>query len=145
MLFVGRVEASSRWKGLSTLVEALALAAPLVPGIGLDVVGDGDDVPRLQRLAQARGVADLVTWHGTLTHAELVGRYRSAGVTVLPSLTEAVAWAKATTRPSAWLARILWWLAGRILPCRVSSFRLHISLTGRWAAFEIRAASIAAS
>lgn len=89
MLFVGRVEASSRWKGIATLVEALALAAPLVPGIGLDVVGDGDDIDRLQRLARARGVSDLVTWHGSLTHTELVGLYRSAGVTVLPSLTEA--------------------------------------------------------
>lgn len=54
-------------------------------------------------------------------------------------------WANATTLPRAWLARIRWWLAGRILPCRRSSARLHISLTGRRAALEMSAASIAAS
>lgn len=61
------------------------------------------------------------------------------------SLTDAVMWVNATTRPPAWLARMRWWLAGRIRPCRMSSARLHISFTGRRAALETRAASIAAS
>ncbi len=52
---------------------------------------------------------------------------------------------KLRTSPSRWVARILWWVAGRIRPCRVSSTRVHMSRTGRRHALEIRAASRAAS
>ncbi|WP_395692169.1 glycosyltransferase family 4 protein [Nocardioides sp.] len=89
VLYVGRVERTSRWKGLHVLLDALALLRDLVPGVRLDVVGDGDDVRTLQSRAAALGVADLVTWHGSRPHAELPACYRRAGVTVLPSLTEA--------------------------------------------------------
>ena len=34
-------------------------------------------------------MADLVTWHGRVAHEDLPDHYRRAGVTVLPSLTEA--------------------------------------------------------
>ena len=44
VLYVGRVERTSRWKGLHVLVESLVRLRELVPDVGLDVVGDGDDV-----------------------------------------------------------------------------------------------------
>ena len=44
VLYVGRVERTSRWKGLHVLVESLVRLRELVPGVRLDVVGDGDDV-----------------------------------------------------------------------------------------------------
>ena len=88
VLYVGRVERSSRWKGLPVLLEAMARLRDRVPGVRLDVAGDGDDVGPLQRLAADLGVAELVDWHGAVPHAELPALYRRAGVTVLPSLTE---------------------------------------------------------
>ena len=88
VLYVGRVERTSRWKGLHVLVDALPQLRRLVPDVRLAVVGDGDDVERLQKRAAELGVADLVDWHGRVAHDELPGYYRSAGVTVLPSLTE---------------------------------------------------------
>ena len=88
VLYVGRVERTSRWKGLHVLVESLTRLRELVPGVGLDIVGDGDDVDHLRRRAAALGVADLISWHGRVSHRELPGHYRRAGVTVLPSLTE---------------------------------------------------------
>jgi glycosyltransferase involved in cell wall biosynthesis len=57
--------------------------------VDLDVVGSGDDVAALQEQARRLGVADLVTWHGRVAHEDLPDHYRRAGVTVLPSLTEA--------------------------------------------------------
>ena len=89
VLYVGRVERTSRWKGLQVLVDALPRLREVVPGVGLDVVGDGDDVEALQEQARRLGVADLVTWHGRVAHEDLPEHYRRAGVTVLPSLTEA--------------------------------------------------------
>lgn len=88
VLFVGRVERTSRWKGLQVLVDALPRLRALVPEACLDVVGGGDDVEALQKRAADLGVADLVTWHGPVPHDALPDHYRRAGVTVLPSLTE---------------------------------------------------------
>jgi glycosyltransferase involved in cell wall biosynthesis len=88
VLYVGRVERTSRWKGLQVLVDALPRLRALVPDVRLGVVGDGDDVETLQKQAAELGVADLVDWHGRVAHDELPAYYRRAGVTVLPSLTE---------------------------------------------------------
>ena len=89
VLYVGRVERTSRWKGLQVLVDALPRLRALVPEVRLEVVGDGDDVETLQKQAAERGVADLVDWRGRVEHDRLPAHYRRAGVTVLPSLTEA--------------------------------------------------------
>ena len=53
VLYVGRVERTSRWKGLHVLVESLVRLRELVPDVRLDVVGDGDDVTHLRERAEA--------------------------------------------------------------------------------------------
>jgi glycosyltransferase involved in cell wall biosynthesis len=88
VLYVGRVERTSRWKGLPVLLQALVRLRDLAPGVRLEVVGDGDDVEPLQKVAAELGVADLVDWAGRVPHERLPSYYRRAGVTVLPSLTE---------------------------------------------------------
>ena len=88
VLYVGRVEQSSRWKGLQVLVAALPRLRELLPQVRLEVVGDGDDLTTLQKQAADLGVADVVDWTGQVDHADLPAHYRRAGVTVLPSLTE---------------------------------------------------------
>jgi glycosyltransferase involved in cell wall biosynthesis len=88
VLYVGRVERTSRWKGLETLVDSLPALRETVPEVRLDVVGSGDDVPHLREHAARLGVADCIDWHGAVPHGELPRFYRSAAVTVLPSLTE---------------------------------------------------------
>lgn len=88
VLYVGRLERTSRWKGVQVLLDALPQLRTLVPQARLDVVGAGDDLGALQKQAADLGVADLVTWRGRVDHADLPVHYRRAGVTVLPSLTE---------------------------------------------------------
>lgn len=88
VLYVGRVERTSRWKGLQVLVDSLTRLRELAPDVRLEIVGDGDDVVPLQKRAADLGVADLIDWRGRVDHAELPAYYRRAGVTVLPSLTE---------------------------------------------------------
>jgi glycosyltransferase involved in cell wall biosynthesis len=89
VLYVGRVEQTSRWKGLHVLVESLARLRELVPDVKLEVVGDGGDVEALRRRAAAMGVGGLLEWAGRVDHDALPVYYQRAGVTVLPSLTEA--------------------------------------------------------
>jgi len=88
VLYVGRVERTSRWKGLGVLVQSLVQLRRLVPGVRLEVVGDGDDVTHLQAQAERLGVDDRIDWVGRVAHRVLAQHYRRAGVTVLPSLTE---------------------------------------------------------
>ncbi len=88
ILYVGRVERTSRWKGLEVLVDSLAQVRAAVPGVRLDIVGDGDDVSHLRERAERLGVEDCIDWHGQVDHDDLPRFYCRAGVTVLPSLTE---------------------------------------------------------
>lgn len=88
VLFVGRMQRTSRWKGVQVLLEAFAGVVDEVPDARLVLVGDGDDVPALRSRAAALGIAARVDWRGALSGAELVGAYQQASVVVLPSLTE---------------------------------------------------------
>lgn len=88
VLFVGRVELSSRWKGLHVLIDALPAMVEQDPSVVLEVVGDGDALPEMKARADALGVAEHVRWHGRLSHSDLAEVLRRVSVTVLPSLTE---------------------------------------------------------
>lgn len=82
VLFVGRLNAQ---KGVADLLEAMARTSDTVR---CELVGDGPDRDALQARAVALGVADRLTWHGTLPGDALPALYRRAAVTVMPSREE---------------------------------------------------------
>jgi glycosyltransferase involved in cell wall biosynthesis len=88
VLFVGRIDTSSRWKGIEVLLEAIALLRTKLPEIQLNLVGSGDAVEHLRRYSAELGITDAVCWKGTLSGPALVDEYRAANVVALPSLTE---------------------------------------------------------
>jgi phosphatidylinositol alpha-1,6-mannosyltransferase len=55
-----------------------------VPGTALLVVGGGPDMPRLQRLAVERGVADHVRFTGSVPWSELPAHYAAGDVFAMP-------------------------------------------------------------
>lgn len=83
LLFVGRL---NQQKGLADLLDALA--HPELSGLKLRVVGDGPDRDQLGHRAEALGIADRVTWLGTLTQAALAPLYATARAVVMPSRGE---------------------------------------------------------
>ncbi len=84
LLFVGNLVAV---KGIDVLVRALAsLKSPA----RLVVVGAGPERDPLARLAGELGVADRVTFLGSLPQAALPDWYRAADLFVLPSRSEGV-------------------------------------------------------
>lgn len=90
VLYVGRLDRSSSWKGVDVLVAAFSrLRMSSTDRVELRLVGDGDAVPDLRALADRYGCLDAVTFVGHRTGADLVSEYQHAAVTVLPSLTEA--------------------------------------------------------
>ena len=66
LLTVGRMDARERYKGHDRVIEALPQLVALGHDVVYVVVGDGDDVARLEALAVDAGVADRVRFVGAL-------------------------------------------------------------------------------
>ncbi|MCC6623215.1 MAG: glycosyltransferase family 4 protein [Deltaproteobacteria bacterium] len=86
-LAVSRLGTGERDKGVDRLIAAFA-RADLPAGAGLDVVGDGDDRPRLEALARASGAGDRVVFHGRVDDAEVDRLMDAARAFALPSRVE---------------------------------------------------------
>jgi len=91
LLYVGGI---SPHKNLEVLVEAFTRAAPRHPRARLVLVGDPDgdaflsSAGSVRRAIAASPVGDRIVLAGYVPDAELVGLYRGAVATVLPSLGE---------------------------------------------------------
>jgi len=72
-------------KGHDQLLRALAL----LPGVELDIVGDGPLLRDLQALAASLGIAERVHFCGAVPHDRLPSVYQGAMVNILPSRHEA--------------------------------------------------------
>jgi phosphatidylinositol alpha-1,6-mannosyltransferase len=88
ILTVGRWAASERYKGADELIHATAQLRSTNLGLHLVVVGDGDDLPRLQRLATDLNVSDCVQFLRNLSREEIAACYSHADVFALPSTGE---------------------------------------------------------
>ncbi|WP_034266133.1 glycosyltransferase family 4 protein [Actinospica robiniae] len=88
LVYVGRIDRTSAWKGIDVLLRAMTLLRDL-PDVRLRLVGSGDALPDHLRLAGELGVADRVEATGALHGAELVEAMRHAAVLVLPSTSHA--------------------------------------------------------
>jgi phosphatidyl-myo-inositol dimannoside synthase len=71
------------YKGVDRMLEALPAIAQTVPGVRYLVVGEGPDLPRLQRLAGRLGLEDRVSFLGRRTVGEIVSLYNLADLFVL--------------------------------------------------------------
>ncbi|MFM2340104.1 MAG: hypothetical protein RLZZ360_740 [Candidatus Parcubacteria bacterium] len=87
--YVGRIDLSSRWKGLDTLLEAFAIASKKKPELSLQIVGSGDALPLYEDAARNLGIGQSVTFTGSLSGEALAAAFRRSGVVVLPSISSA--------------------------------------------------------
>ena len=85
LLYVGRVK---RYKGLDTLLHALAVLRARRPGIRLAVAGSGDDVSRLKALATELGIADAVDFAGFVSARRKTELYHEAAIVLNSSRKE---------------------------------------------------------
>jgi glycosyltransferase involved in cell wall biosynthesis len=86
LLFVGSL--AQRYKGLDTLLRAMALARDRGREQSLRVVGDGRYLPEMESLAHRLGIADRVVFLGMLSRSQLTQEMAAAQLFVLPSRTE---------------------------------------------------------
>ena len=88
LLTVGRLASSERYKGVERVLTVLPEVRRRHPGTTYIVAGDGDDRPRLQRLAREVGVADAVRFAGLVPDGDLPRLYGDADLFVMPSTKE---------------------------------------------------------
>ncbi len=84
-LYVGRLK---RYKGVDIALRALAHARAARSDLILEVAGQGDDRPRLERLARALDIAAAVRFLGFISEEEKLRRLRRAWALVFPSPKE---------------------------------------------------------
>lgn len=89
LIYAGRIESTSSWKGIEVLLEAVHLLKVTHPHITLQIVGDGDAVDLYRRQAEELGISGHVTFTGIKKDAALVEAFQKSRVIVLPSKTEA--------------------------------------------------------
>jgi len=75
-------------KGLHLAVQALATPSLSNVQAKLLIVGNGDALPRLQRMAADLGVGERIVFHPAVPHAELPTLYACADVGLFPGLGE---------------------------------------------------------
>jgi glycosyltransferase involved in cell wall biosynthesis len=75
-------------KDQETLLRALSLLAPRMPGAHLHIVGDGPLLGHLRRLAAALEITDRVTFHRAVPHDHLPAYYHAADLCLLSSRHE---------------------------------------------------------
>ncbi|MGO9902912.1 MAG: glycosyltransferase family 4 protein [Solirubrobacteraceae bacterium] len=85
MLTVCRLDVTARHKGVDTALRAVALMRRDVPDVYFLVVGDGDDLPRLQRLVAELDIEENVCFFGKASDDQLAALYGAADVFVLPN------------------------------------------------------------
>ncbi len=75
-------------KGIRFLIEAVAALRDEFPALRLVLAGDGFERPALEQQARALGIGARVRFLGSVPNHELPGWFRSAAVSVIPSLEE---------------------------------------------------------
>ncbi len=96
VLYVGRLK---RYKQIDIVLRAFASVRPSLPDVTMEVLGKGDDRPRLERVAAELGIADSVVFRGFVSEEEKIERMHAARVVVYPSPKEG--WGISTTEAAA--------------------------------------------
>jgi phosphatidylinositol alpha-1,6-mannosyltransferase len=88
LLTVSRLDSVERYKGHDRVICTLPRLLEQHPDTIYLIVGDGDDRPRLEKLAVECGVAKNVQFTGSVPSEELPEYFRLADVFVMPSALE---------------------------------------------------------
>jgi phosphatidylinositol alpha-1,6-mannosyltransferase len=87
LLTVARLDKREKMKGHDRVLRALPRVIAAIPNVKYLIVGSGDDLPRILKLAKELGVADRVVVRPA-GKKELLECYRAADVFVMPSRSE---------------------------------------------------------
>jgi len=88
VLSVGRWDASERYKGADLLIHSMVELSRDFKELHLVLIGPGDDLPRLQQLAQTLRVGGRVHFFTEFSREDLAACYAATEIFALPSTGE---------------------------------------------------------
>ena len=83
--YFGRLK---RYKSVDHLLEAFPLIQAAIPAVRLVIIGEGDDRPRLERIAREKGIGDAVTFTGRVSDQRKIELLQSMWCKVTTSAKE---------------------------------------------------------
>jgi len=83
-----RLSSSDAYKGVDHLIAALPLIRRELPDAHLRIAGTGDDLPRLQALANSSGSAGAIQFLGFVEETRLADEFEACDLFALPSEKE---------------------------------------------------------
>ena len=101
LLTVGRMSSLEQYKGMDLVIQSLPIILKAIPNTYYYIIGEGDDMPRLKKLAAEMGVEENVVFTGKVGD-ELNTFYNLGDIFVMPSrdeglslvYVEAMSWGK---------------------------------------------------
>lgn len=88
VLYVGRIDKSSEWKGIRFLIGAVKELKYSNLKINLKLIGSGDAVDYYKKYTKSVGI-DNIEFTGPLRGNKLLNEYQNADILVLPSTSDA--------------------------------------------------------
>jgi len=88
LLTVARMDSQQPYKGQDRMISAMPRLLSMGHDVFYLIAGEGDDQPRLKRLAQEKGVSDRVHFLGPVPPRQLRDLYRATDLYVMPSTGE---------------------------------------------------------
>jgi glycosyltransferase involved in cell wall biosynthesis/peptidoglycan/xylan/chitin deacetylase (PgdA/CDA1 family) len=88
IMHVGGLKTGERYKGLEASLRVTAELRKSYPDVRLAVVGNGDQLPYYEKLAEQLGIARHVEFCGRLGGPQLISAYQAADVLIVPSTKE---------------------------------------------------------
>jgi glycosyltransferase involved in cell wall biosynthesis len=81
---IGWVGSIQPWHGVETLISSFAVVAKQRADIALLVVGSGETIATMQKIAAESGVVDRIHFTGSVPHAAVFAHIAAMDITVLP-------------------------------------------------------------
>ncbi len=88
ILTVARLASSERYKGYDKVIRSMPQVLKEFPDVKYLIVGDGDDMPRAERLKDSLELGDKVVFVGGIPNEEMSNYYNLCDVFVMPSTGE---------------------------------------------------------
>jgi len=85
ILFIGRL---AEIKGVEYLIRAFPKVKEKHPEAKLNIIGEGEEEPRLRREAESTGHGKDIHFLGPIPHEKITGHYQAADVFILPSIVD---------------------------------------------------------